>query len=212
MTAPTSLLKALLLVSLLTFMTSCEQEHRRKVLLQPYGDFDPTTLDSIGKSIERYYGFDVQIASAIELPNQAFIHVKSPRYRADSLLNIQQASKPDNIDFILGLTTSDISATKYDSQGNIRQPVSKYQDWGVFGLGRSPGCTSIVSTYRLKSNKDNQIVSRMKKVCNHELGHNLGLPHCTSGENCVMRDAAESIGTVDEVGEFLCNACKAKIR
>ena len=56
------------------------------------------------------------------------------------------------------------------------------------------------------------MMERLKKVCMHEIGHNLGLPHCEQSTTCVMRDAAEKIATVDNVELKLCEHCKARIR
>ncbi len=68
-----------------------------------------------------------------------------------------------------------------------------------------------MSTYRIKSADSKKFISRFKKVCIHELGHNMGLKHCKDNANCVMRDAAETIKTVDQVDLKLCKDCKSKI-
>ena len=39
----------------------------------------------------------------------------------------------------------------------------------------------------------------------------MGLKHCDSDKNCVMRDAAETIKTIDHVKLSLCSACLDKI-
>ena len=54
-------------------------------------------------------------------------------------------------------------------------------------------------------------IERFKKICIHELGHNLGLHHCENYDKCVMRDAAETIKTIDHVDLMLCDKCKNKI-
>ena len=66
----------------------------------------------------------------------------------DQLIKILKETKPDSLDFIIGLIDKDISTTKKDSKGHPLEPISKYQDWGVFGLGYRPGVSCIVSTYR----------------------------------------------------------------
>ncbi len=109
------------------------------------------------------------------------------------------------------MTNKDISFTKKDKKGNIKQPEYKYKDWGIFGLAFVPGSSCIISTHRLKKNKS-KFVERFNKVCIHELGHNLGLKHCKFHGKCVMRDAAETIKTVDHVDLILCDNCKQKIR
>lgn len=50
-----------------------------------------------------------------------------------------------------------------------------------------------------KTNLKAKYIERIKKICIHELGHNLGLKHCEFHEKCVMRDAAETIKTIDYV-------------
>jgi archaemetzincin len=47
-------------------------------------------------------------------------------------------------------------------------------------------------------------------VAIHEIGHNLGLKHCSTPK-CVMQDAVETIKTVDVAGVELCNSCKKEI-
>ena len=122
------------------------------------------------------------------------------------LLKYLKSIRPDSIDFMLGLTATDISTTKKDKLGRIKQPKSKYEDWGTFGLGYRPGSACVVSSYRLS--KPNKTIERLQKVVVHELGHNLGLKHCTSKLNCVMDDAAETIRTVDAGHITLCDKCK----
>jgi len=199
----------IILVSIL--FTACTDESPTKVLIQPYGDIDPELVIEAQNSITNTYGFHVYVADNIKLPSQAFINVKSPRYRADSLLRFQKRNKPDTVDFVIGLTNKDISTSKRDHDGNILSPAWKYQDWGVFGLGYRPGCSSIVSTFRLHGLNRAHLIERLRKVFNHELGHNLGLKHCDHGEHCVMRDAAETIKTVDFVSDTLCNYCKGRL-
>ena len=80
----------------------------------------------------------------------------------------------------------------------------------MFGLGYRPGPSCIVSTYRLKNTDQRKFIERLKKVAIHELGHNLGLDHCES-ELCVMRDAVETIKTIDRVDSRLCEQCRKRI-
>jgi archaemetzincin len=193
-------------------LVACTENTPKKIALQPFGNFDASLQDSVLSSIERTYGFEVVALPSRELPKSAFIHVKSPRYRADSIIRILKREKPNEYDYIIGLTSSDISTTKKDKNGNPLEPKSRYQDWGIFGLGFRPGPSCIASTYRLKTNDSGLLIERLKKVCNHELGHNLGLPHCESSDKCVMKDAAESIKTVDNVYLTLCADCSSKIK
>lgn len=53
-------------------------------------------------------------------------------------------------------------------------------------------------------------MERLKKVTMHELGHNLGLPHCPN-KHCFMQDAAETIKTIDGVELNLCEECRDQL-
>lgn len=119
--------------------------------------------------------------------------------------------KPDSVDYLMGITEQDISVAKRDETGNIKNPEYKYSDWGVFGFGYVGNSSSVISTFRLKNENEKVFYSRIQKVALHELGHNLGLPHCKN-KTCVMCDAAETIKTIDRVNKILCDDCRAKIQ
>jgi archaemetzincin len=179
--------------------------------IQPFTGFDKKFIDTLSLSIKQVYGCKVMILPEKVLPKSAFINIKSPRYKADSLLLFLKKNKPLSVKCVIGLTGKDISTTDYDQKGKIKQPEWKYKDWGIFGLGYCPGPSCVVSTFRLKNTNKANFILRFKKVCIHELGHNLGLPHCTTPK-CVMGDACETIKTVDNEKLELCGKCKNKIK
>jgi archaemetzincin len=190
-------------------LTGCINDPREKVIaIQPIDKFDQTLMDSIAPTLNKVYGLRVIQLPRQQMPRAAFVNIKTPRYRADKLIQLSREEKPDSLDYILTLTDHDISTTVKDSFGRTQEPESKYEDWGVFGLGYRPGPTCVVSTFRLKPKVDQKkLIDRLRKVCAHEIGHNLGLEHCTS-RACVMRDAAEKISTVDQEALNLCNQCR----
>jgi archaemetzincin len=193
---------------LLLLLHACSGIEKESLVIgiQPYGQIDDRQVQAVADHIRMAFSAEVVVMEPRDLPIRAFIQVKSPRYRADLLLCDLKRIKPDSIEFLLGLTSSDMSTTKRNSDGTIKEPASKYADWGVFGLGYRPGPTCVVSTFRLKSDPA-KFKDRLFKVCTHELGHNLGLKHCDS-EGCVMQDAAETIKTIDRVDWEFCLTCK----
>jgi archaemetzincin len=173
-----------LFLTILVFCSCNNQNTKEKEVpligIQPYGNFDKELLARLSEDIRDFYGMPVTVLESAELPEHAFIHVKSPRFRADSLLKHLRQIRPDTIDYILGLTVKDISTTKRDEKGNVKSPASKYEDFGIFGLGYCPGNASVVSTFRYKNVTGEKFYNRLLKICLHELGHNFGLKHCAT--------------------------------
>lgn len=201
--------KKLFLIFGLTFFVCCTKkaEQSRTIAILPYKGFSISKADTIAKTISDFYKIKTIVLPQIDLPKSAFVAIKSPRYRADSIIRIQNRTIPDTINFILGLTNNDVSITKKDTKGNILKPEWKYNDFGVMGLAYRPGNSSIISTFRLKNKNKKLELLRLKKVVIHEFGHNLGLPHC-SDKHCVMTSAAEKISTIDNEKMELCVKCK----
>jgi len=182
-----------------------------KVAIVPFNDFKSNYLDSIATTIYEIYGFESTILLNREMPKEFFTNIKSPRYDAGKIIKYLHKNESKEYDYTLGLTNFDICSTRYDEFGKIKKPENKYIDWGIFGLGYVGQSGCVVSSFRLKNNGDEKLITRLKKVSIHELGHNLGLPHCLN-KKCVMTSAAEKLSTVDNVILELCNECKIKIK
>jgi archaemetzincin len=180
------------------------------VAIQPYKGFPKNKIDTLSKTIAAFYKLKVVVLPEIELPKSAFVNIKSPRFRADSIIRIQNRNCPDSLDFIIGLTDKDISVTKKELDGTIKKPEWKYNDFGVMGLAYCPGKSAVISSFRLKSNDSKLHFTRLKKVTIHEFGHNLGLPHCKNS-HCVMTSANEKIATIDNEKMELCVDCKNRL-
>ena len=182
----------------------------KQIGIQPYGAIDNNMLNTIAETLKETYNVKIVVLDPKVLPKSAFVNIKRPRYRADSLLKDLKKQRHDSIDFILGITSKDISTTKRAANSTIKKPESKYSDWGVFGLGYRPGKACVISTFRLKHANAKTYLDRIQKIAIHEIGHNLGLHHCPNAK-CVMQDAVETIKTVDSAGFELCEDCKSQI-
>lgn len=157
------------------------------ISLQPFDDLPQgqamRVYDRIKKDIPR-----LRINDAIPLPANAWFKARG-RYRADTIIHWLRERSGDTVLYI-GMTSKDISTTK-----------GTKADWGVMGLGFQPGNGCVVSTYRVnKANEDDQLY----KLCLHELGHNMGLPHCPE-RYCYMRDAEGGNHKDEETG--FCHSC-----
>ncbi len=88
----------------------------------------------------------------------------------------------------------------------------KIEDWGVIGVAEASGKACVISSYRCKMGAKDQLQARIRlaKVAVHELGHTLGLDHC-SAVGCLMQDARGRVSTCD--GEFdLCARCRSQLK
>ena len=201
-------------ISIILLFISCskeknsEPENEKKVVgIQPYEKFSVNEAKLISFVIDSFYRMETKVLPAKPLPKLAFTKIKSPRYRADSIIKTQNQNIPKDVYYVLGLTNQDISVTKNDKTGQILKPKWKYCDFGVMGLAYRPGKSAIVSKFRIKSKNHKQEMLRLRKVAVHEFGHNLGLPHCPN-KNCVMTSAAEKLTTIDNEKLALCKNCK----
>lgn len=185
--------------------------HRDKIGIQPFGNISSAYLDTVQYTLHRFYHCDVVLLPAIELPKTAFVHLKSPRYRADSLIHFLNYIKNDAISRIIGITDWDISTSKKDKHGRVLKPENRYMDWGILGLGQTPGTSCVISTFRIKHPSEDLFLQRLTKVAVHEVGHTFGLSHCKD-TNCTMQDAAEKISSVDRCPLRFCPNCYSKIK
>jgi archaemetzincin len=167
---------------------------RLSIIIQPFDGLPKSTTDFVTEQLKEIYSGHIIVNKSIPFPNNAINHDKT-RYRADSLIKyLNNFAKEGQL--IIGLTNKDISTTK-----------GKNSDWGVMGLGFSPGKSCIASTFRL--NGRNRL-EKLYKVAIHELGHTQGLAltktkHCPE-KTCLMRDA-EGKDHLDEL-KYFCSKCK----
>lgn len=144
-------MKRLFVLLFLIFISCNETEVNKQTVvgIVPYNEMNSEKVIRLKDAVHEYYGVEVKLLEKQELPESAFINIKSPRYRADSIIAIQERMLTDDFDYILGLTEKDISVTKHDKDGRVKKPVWRYNDFGVMGLAYCPGHSCIVSGYRL---------------------------------------------------------------
>lgn len=161
---------------------------RARVKLVVLGSFPDELAEAVAERLERELDVEVERLDDVALPRFAYYEPRR-RYRAERLLdflNQRLVGEPPTTR-VLGLTSVDISTTK-----------GRHRDWGIFGLGEIGGRSCVISTHRLRRRARDQdhVTFRVGTTAVHEVGHVLGLEHCTE-PRCLMRDAEGSIETVD---------------
>lgn len=164
-------------------------------------NFDETNLiKPIIDKITSFYHLPLKLKKS-SLPSFAYFKERN-RYKADSLLNYLAFLDAGKSRFTAGLTSKDISTT------NGSNP-----DWGIFGLGSLSAKVCITSSFRLKRNATQSLLTeRIQKVILHEIGHNYGLRHCITPYPCFMKAAEGKISKVDDEPMDMCKFCRKKIK
>jgi archaemetzincin len=177
--------------------------------LQPIGQYNQTQLQFIQNELHQFYKVPVVILKEVAMPAAFKNMTKGERYSADSIIKWLAHTAPDSITKVVGLTHKDIFTTVRENW-HIKEPENKYAVWGIFGLGYMPGRSCIISDHRFKTNDIPRFQHRLRTVVIHELGHNMGLHHCST-KNCIMSDANERIQTVDNSSDDYCQSCKDRL-
>lgn len=199
---------------LLFFVGGCRRGNGDKhsvIVLQPLNNYDKKQISFIKEELQHFYQRKVIVLPDKEIPATFIDRSKGKRYAAPALIRWLSENKPDTAITVVGLTSEDIFTTKKDSNGKIKKPESTYAVWGVFGLGYCPGGSCVISDKRLMTSDVMKFRHRLRTVVIHEVGHNLGLPHCPQRAGCIMSDANEVISTVDNSSKTFCKSCSKKI-
>ena len=174
---------------------------KQVLLIQPLGPGLPDEdMALVKQALAGFYDVQIRVLPRVDLPEHAYYEPRQ-RYRAEKILPFLLEKLPGDGDRILGLTTVDISTGK----GGIK-------DWGILGLANLGGKECIISAFRCYARAREGAHARilLAKVAVHEVGHTLGLDHCTT-RGCLMEDAGGLIRTCDREYD-ICRRCQRTLR
>ncbi|MGC9345816.1 MAG: archaemetzincin family Zn-dependent metalloprotease [Candidatus Bathyarchaeales archaeon] len=141
------------------------------------------------------------ITETLPMPEEAFNKTRG-QYNSEILLSKvhKYAEKERALDRVLGIVNIDIFVSNLNF---------------VFGEAECPGKAALISLWRLRPEfygappNMELFVERSTKEAVHELGHTLGLRHC-SNPFCVMY-FSNSIFETDRKQSLFCNKCQLKV-
>lgn len=157
-----------------------------KISLLPFDDIEDDILEVLEEEL-KVLADDVTILPAEEVPQESF----NPE-REQHLANFfSDIAKEKEGEIVLGVTDVDL----YSGTLNF-----------VLGIADTgSGKAAVISTCRLRSSDRELFHGRMVKEAIHEIGHLLGLGHC-SNKYCVMH-FSNRVADTDIKGKEYCPSC-----
>lgn|SRR5690242_11825617 len=172
------------------------------IALQPLDTFPENVAQQLSTRLSDFFNKRVVVLHAMHIPLKPSGKIVG-EYSADSIINMLSAEKNDTIIEVVGLADFDLYTIRTIQRGS-------YYDEGIFGLGYEPGNACVISDFKLKNKNEEIYLRSIENAVLHEIGHNMGLPHCDN-KKCVMSLSFASVyGLQHYIGDY-CNKCRNKL-
>jgi len=170
-----------------------------KIGILPIGRINRALMISLGNKLGQVFPDAIFLVTSeiLTLRKEGF-DKKRKQYRSNAILTEIQvyANKKSDLNRVLGVVDNDISVPELNF---------------VFGEAACPGKAALISLWRLNpefyGDAPNMglFLDRALKEAVHELGHTLGLRHCSTS-SCVMH-FSNSILDTDKKQNLFCDRC-----
>ncbi len=169
-----------------------------KIGILPLGTVDSSIVERIQENFNTVFQAECAVIKEAIFQLEQVFDEERQQYHSSTILAMirRYATRNNTLDKFLGIVDVDIFVPQLSF---------------VFGEAECPGRTALISLYRLRpefyGRKSNMelLLERAAKESTHELGHTLGLQHC-SDPFCVMH-FSNSIFETDRKQSFLCKNC-----
>jgi len=167
-----------------------------KITVAQLGNIPEEILTAVTTELRETFGLATETTKPMEIPKELCNYIRQ-QYPGPLVLKFISTKF---LGRVIGITNEDLYAEDLNF---------------IFGQAYSPGNIGVVSIirldpsfYKLKENKK-LLIERAVKETIHEVGHMLGLGHC-SDWGCVM-SFSNTIADVDRKTKNLCSACKKRV-
>ena len=146
---------------------------------------------------DRFGDYYVRVFNPLDIPTLAFDSLREQYHSTRILVLLEEHAQTVGAQHLLGVASFDLYV-----------PGMNF----VFGEARCPGRAAVISTYRLSvgsSNNPKLFGSRVVKEAVHEIGHMLGLKHCSEA-SCVMYFSERLTDTDRKEADF-CSNCEHRM-
>ncbi len=158
-----------------------------RVGLLPMG---PVPRDLLGSLSDRLAAYGIVCTALAEVPPPGEARLEERRqFDADAIL--KRLAKTPRDSLVLAVTAEDLASGAFTF---------------VFGLADPADRVAVLSIYRLTGDGTVRLMDRLAKEAIHEIGHVLGLSHC-SNAGCVMYFST-SLADTDAKAAAFCETCR----
>lgn len=173
-----------------------------KIAILHIGTVDMNLTSEVQNGLRRVFpeADCVILTDTMPVPEDEYNERRRQYYSSRILEKMRSYVPSSDVDCVLGLTEVDLYVPRLNF---------------VFGEAQCPGKVAIISLYRLKPEFYGQIadrdlfVERSVKEAVHEVGHTLGLRHCSNSE-CIMF-FSNNIQMTDTKKIEFCEKCLSKV-
>ena len=147
---------------------------------------------------ETFADYRIEVSEPLDIPKMAFDSFRNQYHSTRILAILEEYAERTEAEHVLGVARFDLFV-----------PGMNF----VFGEARCPGAAAVISTYRLKTaspGNPDLLGNRTVKEAVHEIGHMLGLRHCSTS-SCVMY-FSERLADTDRKEEQFCSECERRVR
>lgn len=177
------------------------------IALQPLDNYNTKQLDFISKEIENFFNVKVIILQQVNLPESFRLEKEAKIYAADSILDMLSTKLDNEIIEIIALTHKSIYILRNDK---TKYPLDKGVQ-PVFGLADFTGNCAVVTDVLFSSSDTLVFQHRLRTTVIHEIGHNIGLDHCSS-QRCIMSEQNGKLSALDNSETDYCTHCRKKLK